>query len=463
MRDGNVTMHWEDAALGAVVADVCRRVRDAGGRAWLVGGSVRDTLRGEAAHDADAEVHGLTPDAVDAALRGGSYVVDAVGKAFAVFKLHDWPVDVALPRRERKTGPGHRGFDVEVDPQLGLPAAAARRDFTLNAIYLDPLTGELADPLGGRDDLAAGRLRHCSEAFAEDPLRVLRAMQLVARFDLEVAPETVALCRGLRAEELPVERVAGEWEKLLLQGETPSRGLHFLRDAHWLRYYPELARLDGCGQNERHHPEGDVLVHTGLCLDAFARRRLGDRLEDLIVGLAVLCHDLGKPDTVAVIDGVIRTYNHHAAGEAPTRSLLARLTRRQDIVTQVLPLVRHHNAPNFFFKDGAGPAAIRRLARTVGRLDRLVRVARADWQGRGDLDCPCPGCDWLLERAADLGISDHAPTPLVQGRHLIALGLEPSPRFKKLLDACYEAQLDGIFTDEAGAQVYVEEMVRQWR
>jgi tRNA nucleotidyltransferase (CCA-adding enzyme) len=451
-------MLWQDEAMAEVVRDVCLRVREAGGRAWLQGGGVRDALLGEAVGEADLEVHHLAADRLETVL-GAAYRLDCVGKAFAVLKLRDWPLDVGLPRREQKTGPGHRGFAVQSDPDLDLASAARRRDFTINAIYLDPLTGEIEDPLGGRADLAARRLRHCSAAFAEDPLRVLRGMQLIARFDLEPDPATVALCRRIESDDLPVERIAGEWEKLLLQGATPSRGLRFLEAVGWLAGYPELARLVGCPQSPEHHPEGDVWTHTGLCLDAFARERVGDRVEDLVVGLAVLCHDLGKPDTSTVVDGKVRTHGHQAAGMPLAERLLARLSHRRDLVPQVLPHVKWHNQPTALHEQGSSDAAVRRLARRVGRLDRLVRVARAEWRGRGDLLAPFPAGDWLLARAASLGVATAAPTPLIQGRHLVALGVAPGPAFTPLLDACFEAQLDGAFADEDGGVAYLRRLL----
>ncbi len=455
-----LTIRWHEETMADVVRDVCLRVRDAGGRAWLQGGGVRDALLGDVVHEADLEVHHLTADRLEAVL-GAAYRLDCVGKAFAVLKLRDWPIDVGLPRREQKTGPGHRGFAVQSDPELDLATAASRRDFTINAVYLDPLTGEVEDPLRGREDLDARRLRHCSVAFAEDPLRVLRGMQFVARFDLDPDPATVALCRGIRSDDLPVERIAGEWEKLLLRGTTPSRGLRFLEAVGWLAGYPELARLVGCPQPPEHHPEGDVWIHTGLCLDAFARERVGDRLEDLVVGLAVLCHDLGKPDTVEVVDGRIRTHGHQAAGMPVAERLLARLSHRRDLVSQILPHVEWHNQPQALYAQRSGDAAIRRLARRVGRLDRLVRVARADWRGRGDLTAPFPAGDWLLSRAADLGLATTAPTPLIQGRHLVALGVAPGPAFTPLLDACFEAQLDGAFADEEGGVTYLRRLLTE--
>ncbi|MDR2844503.1 MAG: polynucleotide adenylyltransferase, partial [Puniceicoccales bacterium] len=277
----------------AVVAAVVGAVAEAGGRPLLVGGCVRDALLGARPKDVDIEVYGLEPVALERALRR-RFAIVSVGQSFGVFKLKEHAVDVSLPRRESKAGAGHRGFTVQGDPHMDIADAAARRDFTVNAIYWDPQTGAVLDPHGGRRDLAERVLRHTSAAFAEDPLRVLRAMQFAARFLLTPAPETVALCSQIEPEGLPPERIFEEWSKLILKGVKPSRGLAFLRDCGWVSYYPELVALVGCEQDPHWHPEGDVWNHTLHCLDAFAEKRTGDAWEDLVVGLAVLCHDLGK-------------------------------------------------------------------------------------------------------------------------------------------------------------------------
>ncbi len=448
-------------ALGATVAAVCEQVGRAGGRAWLVGGTVRDCALGLAPADADLEVFGLEPEALRALLEP-TFALDLVGRSFGIFKLRDWPVDVGLPRRESKSGVGHRGFEIHADPHLPLPLAAARRDFTINAVYLDPLTDEVADPWNGLADLAARRLRHTSEAFAEDPLRVLRGMQLASRYELSVDPATVAACRRMTPEGLARERLFGEWEKLLTCGGRPSLGLGFLNDTGWLDYYPELAALRGCPQDPRWHPEGDVWTHTGHSLDVFAGELSGDRAEDLVVGLAVLCHDLGKPGTTETVDGRVRAYGHEGLGGDRARAFLGRLTESRALVEQVVALVHEHMRPSALHKASASDAAIRRLAVRVGRIDRLVRVARADALGRPPLpDDGYPAGDWLLQAARRLAIETGPPAPIVLGRHLIALGLEPGPDFGRLLDLCYEAQLAGRFTDEAGGRVFAARLVHR--
>lgn len=283
-------------------------------------------------------------------------------------------------------------------------------------------------------------------------MRVLRGMQFAARFRLTPAPETIALCKTIGMEGLARERIFDEWKKLIIRGLKPSLGLQFLKDADWIKHFPELNTLVGCAQEPEWHPEGDVWTHTLQCMDAFAEARTGDEWEDIVVGLAVLCHDLGKPETTAFMDGRIRSLGHEEAGEAPTRSFLARMTNQDDLVESVVPLVANHLKPQELYRSKAGDSAIRRLARKVKRIDRLVRIAKADQMGRFPMVCgDFPEGEWLLTSARRLEVQDSVPKPLVLGRHLIQLGLTPGPLFGTILNECYEAQLDGAFgTTEDG-------------
>lgn len=447
-----------DPALRECYERLIAVIREAGGRVLVVGGGVRDALLGFAAKDLDLEVYGLSPEALRNAV-SALVPVDLVGAAFGVLKVRGVPIDISIPRRESKSGLGHKGFDVLSDGNMTHREAAARRDFTINAVGFDPQTGELIDPFEGAVDLQKKVLRHTSEKFAEDPLRVLRAMQFAARFDFDVAPETVALCRTIEPEGLPNERIFEEWKKLILRGIRPSRGLQFLRDCGWIRYYPELEALIGCEQEPEWHPEGDVWAHTLHCLDAFARGRTGDDREDLIVGLGVLCHDLGKPMTTEVLNGRIRSYDHEIAGEAPTRSFLARLTHMTDLADEVVPLVLEHMRPVELYEAGASDNAVRRLAARVKRIDRLVRVARADQMGRPPMVLRnFPAGDWLLERARAQAIESNEPKPIMMGRHLLQMGLVPGPQFSMILDACYQGQLDGRITSVEEGVRFVREM-----
>ena len=444
--------------------DVARAVRDAGGRALIVGGWVRDTLLDRAScsspsaghsstdaarKDIDVEVFGLPADRLRAVLAGLGQV-NTVGASFAVFKLG--PLDISLPRTESKAGRGHRGFVVTGDPYLSLEEAARRRDFTVNAIAWDPLRGEHLDPHGGRDDLRRRRLRMVDSAtFGDDSLRVLRAVQLAARLEFEVDEPTRAVCRTIALDDLPAERVWGEMEKLLLLAERPSLGFALAREMGVVdRLFPELAALVDCPQEPEWHPEGDVWVHTLLVIDE-ARRRIDDlpRPQRIAVMLGAVCHDFGKPATTAYIDGRIRSLDHEEQGVPPATAFLDRLNihtlEGYDVRGQVLGLVAHHLKPGMWSAaPKVGDGAFRRLARKVD-LELLARVAQADCRGRaGNFDCSA--MDWFLERARSLGVEHAPPAPILMGRHLLALGVPPGPGVGSILKQVYERQLDGGIT-----------------
>ena len=435
----------EDAALAGTLRQIEQLIRRAGGRTWLVGGSVRDLVLGLQPRDLDIEVVGLQPGQVHALLTE-RFSVQFVGKAFQVFKLQGLPVDLSIPSRIPAEDISLPGLPKQADPGMPIDEALARRDFTINAMAWDPDTMELRDPFNGRGDLDSRILRHASARFAEDPLRVLRGMQLSARFELTVAPETVALCRTLTQEAQPSERLWEEWKTLLLQGRKPSLGLHFLRHCGWLRFYPELAALQGCPQDPIWHPEGDVWIHTLHCLDWFATERTGHDADDLVVGLGVLCHDFGKPSTTREEYGRVTSRGHESEGADPTRRFLERLTNRQDMIDEVVLLVCCHLRPRALYDAKASDSAVRRLAKQVHRIDRLVRVARADDAGRPPKQFDgFPAGEWLLTKAQHLAVDRRAPLPIVMGRHLLELGVQPGPDMGRLLDDCYEAQLDGDF------------------
>jgi tRNA nucleotidyltransferase (CCA-adding enzyme) len=436
-------------------------VRDAGGRALIVGGWVRDRLRGQPSKDLDIEVFGVPEDRLAALLEQFGRV-EAVGQSFAVYKvignrdegsrdqgMAPPAIDVALPRRESKAGRGHKGFRVAGDPSMTIEEAARRRDFTMNAISWDPLTDTYEDPYKGRADIARRVLRVVDPAtFADDSLRVLRAIQFAARFEYSLSDDTADLCRRIPLDDLPAERIWGEFEKLLLQAERPSIGLALALDLGVVdALLPELKPLVGCPQEPEWHPEGDVWTHTLMVADKV--RALNNDLPRprlITVMLGAICHDLGKPPTTAVMEGRIRSRNHEEEGVAPTLTVLDRLNIHTidgfDVRAQVVGLTAHHLKPGMLYKaPQVGDGAFRRLAQKVD-LELLARLARADCLGRtGDFDCSA--MDWFLERARALGVEHQPPAPLLLGRHLLELGLSPGPRVGEILKAVYEKQLDG--------------------
>jgi len=435
--------------------DISRAVRDAGGRALIVGGWVRDRLLGFESKDIDIEVYGLGADPLREVLERIDRV-NTVGESFTVYKVAG--IDVSLPRTESKTGRGHRGFTVTGDPALPFADAFRRRDFTINAIGWDPLNDEYVDPHDGRRDLAARILRVVDPAtFADDSLRVLRALQFAARFEFAVDPDAKALCRRVSLDDLPAERVWGELEKLLLQAKRPSIGFALGRELGVIeKLFPELQALVGCEQEHDWHPEGDVWIHTLMVIDQ-ARTRIDDldRPRRITIMLGAVCHDFGKPSTTAFFDGRIRSHNHEEAGVAPATAFLDRINVHSfdgyDVRRQVLGLVAHHLKPGMWHRvrEEVGGGAFRRLAQKVD-LELLARLAKSDCLGRtGDFDCSA--MDWFLERARALGVEHQPPDPILKGRHLLALGLPPGPRVGEIIKRIYERQLDGEITNEADA------------
>lgn len=445
--------------------DIAKAVRGAGGRALVVGGWVRDRLMERPSKDIDIEVYGIEPDSLKALLaRFGA--VNTVGESFTVYKVAD--IDVSIPRTESKTGRGHKGFAVRGDPSLTPAEAARRRDFTINAIAWDPLTGEYIDPFDGRRDLARRVLRAVDPAtFADDSLRVLRALQFAARFEFAIDEATKSLCASLPLDDLPAERIWGEIEKLLLRARRPSIGFALALELGVIdRLFPEMRAMVGCPQEPEWHPEGDVWVHTLLVIDE-ARARIDDLdyAQQVTVMLGAVCHDLGKPPTTAFIDGRIRSLDHEEEGVAPSAALLDRLNvhsmQGYDVRRQVLGIVANHLKPGMFAKADppVGDGAYRRLAQKVD-LELLARVAKSDCEGRGG-GFDCSAMDQFLERARRLGVEHAPPEPLVKGRHLLALGMQPGPAVGEVLKQVYERQLDGSAADFETAMALAREIARE--
>ncbi len=447
---------WQAVEAVEKIAEKC------GGYACLVGGGVRDVLMGRRPKDLDVEVYGVEADGFKREL-GKKFKLNLVGMSFGVIKLSGVEVDVAFPRQENKQGRGHRGFVVAAQTDLNYAEAAKRRDFTVNAIMFDLKRQEILDPYNGLADLEKGVLRPVSEQFGEDPLRVLRAMQFLARFEFRAAAELVAVCRQMTPEGLAVERLGEEWKKLLLKGKKPSVGLEFLRACGWIKYYPELAALSGCPQYKEWHPEGDVWQHTMYCVDAAAKLRSGNEQDDLVLMLAVLCHDFGKVDTTCLeADGRITSKNHEMAGGEPTLRFLSRLWRDKDWPKLVKNLVENHLAPYTFYYNGATAKAFRRLSQRVERLDLLKLVAQADSAGRPPLGVDMEPLAWFESQVEALNIAKGAPAAIILGRHVLSLGVKPGKQVGELVKQCYEAQLDGEFDNLVDGMKFLEKLRKKY-
>lgn len=431
---------------------------------YLVGGCVRDWLLGAPVKDFDLEVFGVAYDPLFRTLKRWGRV-DLVGRSFGVIKLTVAPgqtFDFSLPRRDSKVAPGHKGFAIEFDPSLPPREAAARRDFTINSLMWNPHRSELLDFFCGQEDLQRRILRHTSPAFREDPLRVLRGMQFAARFNLTAAPETVSLCHSIASEydELAQERVGEEWFKWAALATVPSAGLRFLRESGWLSHFPELAALPNVPQNPEWHPEGDVWTHTLHCVDALAGLagwREANRETRIVLSLATLAHDFAKPASThpELRDGRERLVSpgHEAAGGPLAESFLQRLKTPTGIIARIVPLVVNHLA----HLQEPTARAIRRLALRLApaTIDELALLMTADASGRPPKPVgEPPGVTRLRAAATKLTLAATAPKPLLLGRHLIQHGYRPGPNFSPILAAAFEAQLDGAFTDLAGAEAW---------
>ncbi len=448
-------------SLPSALRRVCTAIADAGGRAWLVGGSVRDLYLGHTPGDFDIEVFALDEQQLlTIARRFGR--TEQFGKAFGIIKLwcdgHE--IDIALPRTERKQGQGHRGFQIHIDPSLDERTATLRRDFTINAMMLDPLSGKLLDFHGGLHDLAQHCLRHVSAAFAEDPLRPLRAMQFAARFRMTLHPDTATLCRTLlcEADALPLPRIWQEWRKWAL-APFPACGLRALQDSGWLTLYPELEALSGCPQDPRWHPEGDVWTHTCLAVDVAAKLARKNRLdahETIILIFAELCHDLGKPlTTFSDAQQHIRSPNHSQAAQPLIKALLKRIAVPKRYHDHIHALVMEHMC---HMHGQPTERAVRRLAHrlqpaTIALWEMLVE---ADASGRHPAEPSRPALPWL-EQAEAIQHHQQPPKPIVNGKMLMSLGIAPGPLMGRIIRRAYQAQLDGSFSDEASAIRWLKE------
>ena len=451
--------------LPHILQNICQSLISKHYRPVVVGGYVRDTLQGMASKDIDIEVFGVQSlDDLEILLNKFGKV-NSVGKSFGVLKLQleKTEVDFSIPRQEKKVGQGHKGFEVTLDGALSFKEAALRRDFTINAMGFDIHSEKLLDPFDGQKALENKTLHYVNaETFREDPLRLYRAMQFSARFELTPSNALTSLAREMVAEdvleELPKERVFEEFKKLLIKSKKPSIGLVLMSDWGMLKHFKELLALHGVPQDPIYHPEGDVWIHTLMVVDTMAKLRTGVHKRDLYLMLAALCHDFGKADTTEIIEGKIRAIGHESSGLPLTETFLERLSDEKALTECIMPLVKHHLKPMQFYKQGAKAPAICRLARDVN-IEDLVLLAEADFLGRTTpeaLKGEFEAGKWLLEHANALQVAQKPLDALLQGRDLIMLGLKPSKDFKLILERAYDAQIEGVFSSYEEALLWLK-------
>lgn len=424
---------------------LARLAAEKGGRAYYVGGCVRDSLIGIESGDVDVEVHGVSKEELEG-------IIDSLGtrleygKSFGIYSIAHSSLDIAMPRRERATGNGHRSFDIEVDAYLGEKNAAARRDFTANALMQDVLTGGILDFFGGADDIRNKKLRHISDkTFVEDPLRVFRAAQFASRFGFEVSDETILLCQTINVETLSSERVYLELEKALTKAPKPSVFFEVLRKMNKLSpFFAELEALIGVKQNPKYHTEGDAYTHTMMVLDAAASFR--DKVNNKAAFmLAAMCHDLGKAVSTESQSGNYHAYGHEEQSVLLADSLLHRLTNEKALIKYVKNLTALHMKPNALAGAGASVKSTNKMFDEAADPEALIYLGLSDGIGKKPAS---PSNEEFLFKRLDT-FREMMARPFVSGNDLLSNGIAPSDSFSEILSYAHKLRLAGVEKDSA--------------
>ncbi|MBY0540107.1 MAG: hypothetical protein K2P52_01665 [Campylobacterales bacterium] len=440
--------------IPSILEDILKDLQKIGATPILVGGSVRDHFLNIPIKDYDIEIFGINSLEIiqNCLQKYGS--VKLVGKSFGVLTLrvNEYDFDFALPRTEKKVGNTHQDFEIITNANLSFKEAALRRDFTINAIGYNFSTKEFLDPFDGIKDLKNRTIKHIDDkTFIEDSLRVYRAVGFASRFDFKIEEKTKELCKQMvfknELEYLPKERIYEEFKKLFLKSSKPSIAFELMRELGVLKYFSELELLINCIQEPEYHPEGDVWIHTMMCLDEMARILKEEKIEDeykkLYLFYGILCHDFGKPFCTKVINGKITSFKHENLGIEPTISFLSKLTNEKKFIEIVCSLVKNHLVPFQLYLAESSLKAIKRLSLKVN-IEDLCLVCLADCLGRTIKDkekCP-KATSWLLAKAKELDIHNEPIKPIIQGRDLIKLGFKPSNKFKEILEFAFDLQLD---------------------
>ncbi|MBR2589574.1 MAG: HD domain-containing protein [Clostridia bacterium] len=433
---------------------IAAAVDKAGGKTYYVGGYVRDKLMGIDNKDVDIEVHGITPQVLFDILDTLGERLN-IGTSFGILGLRHYELDISMPRTEKAIGRGHKDFEIFVDPFLGEEKAAVRRDFTINALMQNVLTGEVLDFFGGKEDMRGKVVRHVNDTtYLEDPLRVLRAAQFAARFGFAVAEETTALSRAAALTALPGERVMGELEKALLKADKPSVFFEQLRKMRQLSdWFPEVEALIGVEQRPDFHPEGDVWNHTMQVLDEAAALRDGSE-HPLYFMLAALCHDFGKVLVTEETDGVLHAHKHEVAGLSLAEAFVRRLTHEKKLIDYVLNLTRYHMQPNRLVGEHSHTKAFMKMFDQTPYPKELLLISKADYIGRmgegmrrEDMAASYAPIEKKLGEMYAL-YQERMSAPYVMGQDLIQAGLKPGSEMGEILAFVQKLRLAGVPKEE---------------
>jgi len=433
--------------LEQIELKIAELVKAAGGRVFYVGGFVRDKILGIENKDIDIEVHGISPEKLLDILSSLGHA-RMFGESFGVYSLDGYDIDIAMPRKEHATGRGHRDFEVSVDPFIGVINAARRRDFTVNALMEDVLTGEIIDSFGGISDLNNKILRHVdNESFSEDPLRVLRGAQFASRFQFAIHPSTLALCKSIDISTLSKERIEGELKKALLKGTKPSIFFNSLKEMGQLHtWFPELEKLIGLKQDKIYHPEGDVWTHTMEVIDRGAGYR--DKVSNpYAFMLLCLTHDLGKIITTETIGERIHAYEHETKGLPIIEEFLHRITNEKEVISYVKNMVPLHMKPNMVAYSKSAVKTTNKMFDDAVSAKDLIYFSMSDKPVMSGADPFTGDSAFLFERLKKY--EDTMAKPFVNGQDLINAGLTPSEYFSEALSYAHKLRLAGIDKDNA--------------
>jgi tRNA nucleotidyltransferase (CCA-adding enzyme) len=458
------------------VTNILAEIANAGGRALVVGGAVRDALLNKSPKDIDFEVYRISYEHLTQILQKYGKA-DLVGQSFGVIKFvgpDGADFDFSLPRTDSKAGVGHKDFNVQVSSDLSPQEAAARRDFTFNAISYDPLTGEIIDPYNGREDLQNKVMRHTSEAFAEDPLRVLRGMQFAARYGFTIAPETAQLAKSIKDQyqHLPKERIEGEFKKLVQKGVKPGAALQYLYDTGWSENFPHIHNLQGVPQDPEWHPEGNVDIHTAEVMNAAAeiadRQGLTPEEKEVLV-YSALCHDFAKPATTKTMmkKGVprITSYGHEEAGGPMARHFLESIGVNKRIIDKVVPLVENHLNHIHFSHSTKPDAFVKQLAERLhpANVQELERLVESDHSGRPPLPKVMPQQQQQLsDRARQNNVYTGKHPDLLKGADVIQYtGGQGGPMIGQILKEHRNKMLNHELTTREQALDWLAEKMKK--
>lgn len=435
-----------------ILKEIAEEIKNNNGRLYYVGGFVRDQLMNKENKDVDVEVFGINTDELISILSKYG-TVDQIGSSFGILKVYGLNIDFGFPRKEKNTGLSHKDFEIKIDPYMTTLEAAKRRDFTINALMQDVLTGEIIDHFNGIQDIQNKIIRYVDKkTFAEDELRVLRACQFASRFSFKIDENTIKLCKTLDCTNLPKERIYAEVEKALLKAEKPSIFFEYAREIGILsKIFSPMDKLIGVEQEPKWHPEGDVWTHTMMVIDQAAKLREKSNYP-IAYMLSAVCHDLGKITTTRHLNGKIVSYNHENELHL-TKSFLKNITNNNDLIHSVLILVKNHMRPNILAKNNSSDKAVRKLiVETSGKLVNIqdeILLAKADRTGRGSDDMQTYNIDdWWKEKLATVNENKTTIKPLVTGEDLINMGYSQGKELGETLKYAFKLQISGMSKDE---------------